>query len=241
LTTDQPPTYKKDVQVSELLTRRPTAVLAGLLAPTATCAVLARFRSSLPTTDAVLILVLIVVAVAAIGSRLGGVLAALSAGAWFDFFLTRPYESFSIDSGQAIGTTVLLLVIGLGVTELARWGQRQHFRAGEQSGYLAGLHTAAEGAANGGSPTRLTSQVIDQLTELLDLRSCHFHYGTGVGQPRLLHDGSLAWAGRAWDIDRQGLPHNEETELLVSAGGGYQGRFLMTPTSGSRPDRGSAW
>lgn len=209
---------------------------AGLIAPVATCAALAPFRGSLPNTDAALVLVLIVVAVAALGNRLGGLLGALSAGVWFDYFLTKPYESFSIDSRQAVETTVLLLVIGVGVTELAAWGRRQHYQSGQQSGYLAGLHAAAEVAATGGSPTRLTGQIVEQLTELLDLRSCHFHYGTGLGNPRLLHDGRLAWGDKPWDIDRQGLPKNEETELLVSAGGGYRGRFLMTPTGNSRPN-----
>jgi Domain of unknown function (DUF4118) len=235
LTTPQHPAYKDDVPVSTLLPRHRAAALAGLIGPAATCAAMAPFRGSLPDTDAALVLVLVVVAVAALGNRLGGLLGALSAGVWFDFFLTKPYESFSIDSGQVVGTTVLLFVIGFGVTELAAWGRRQHYQAGQQSGYLAGLHAAAEVAATGGSPTRLTSQIVEELIELLDLRSCHFHYGTGLGNPRLLHDGRLAWGKTTWDIDTQGLPQDEETELLVSAGGGFHGRFLMAPTGNSRP------
>lgn len=220
----------------ELLSGRRNAVVVGVMAPAVACAAMAPFRGSLPNTDAALVLVLIVVAVASLGNRLGGLLGALSAGVWFDFFLTKPYDSLSIDSRHAVETTLLLVVIGLGVTELAAWGRRQHYQAGQQSGYLSGLHAAAEVAANGGSPTELTGQIVDQLTELLDLRSCHFHYGTGIGSPRLLHDGRLAWGDKAWDIDRQGLPKDEETELLVSAGGGFRGRFLMTPTGNSRPN-----
>ena len=37
-----------------------------------------------------------VVAVAAAGHRAAGVLAAVSAAVWFDFFLTVPYERFTI-------------------------------------------------------------------------------------------------------------------------------------------------
>jgi K+-sensing histidine kinase KdpD len=220
----------------EPLTRRQLAVLAGLFGPSAACAALVPFRDSFPNTDAALVLVLVVVAVAALGSRIGGMLAALSAGVWFDFFLTRPYESFSINARPAIETTMLLCVIGIGVTELAAWGRRQRYRAGQRSGYLSGLHAAAEVAATGGSPSRLAGQVADQLSEMLALKSCHFHFGTGLGNPRLQHDGRLTWGARSWDVDRQGLPQDHETELLVSAGGRFHGRFLMTPTENSRPD-----
>jgi hypothetical protein len=39
-------------------------------------------------------------------------------------FLSRPHEQFSITRRNDIETTVLLLVIGLAVTELAVWGRR---------------------------------------------------------------------------------------------------------------------
>jgi K+-sensing histidine kinase KdpD len=46
-----------------------------------------------------LVMILVVVAVAANGYRLAGYLAALSVAGWFDFFLTQPYETFSITGG----------------------------------------------------------------------------------------------------------------------------------------------
>jgi hypothetical protein len=112
------PAYKDGVAGSELILRRGTALFAGLAGPAAACAAMAPFRGHLPNIDAVLVLVLIAVAVGSPGNRLGGLLGALSAEVWFGFFLTKPYESFSIDSGQAVGTTILLLLIGFGVTEL---------------------------------------------------------------------------------------------------------------------------
>jgi hypothetical protein len=42
--------------------------------------------------------------------------------------------------------------------------------------------------------------------------------------------------GTHWDVDNKGFPMNEETELLVSAGGRFWGRFLMTPAPESRPN-----
>ena len=65
------------------------AILAALAAPLLLTLVLVPFRTSFPNTDAALALILVVVAVAAIGHRVAGALAAASAAAWFDFFLTR--------------------------------------------------------------------------------------------------------------------------------------------------------
>jgi len=79
------------------LTRDRLAMLAGLEAPLALAAVLVPFRASVPNTDAALAMLLVVVAaVAANGDRLAGVLAAASTAVWFDFFLTQPYERFTI-------------------------------------------------------------------------------------------------------------------------------------------------
>jgi K+-sensing histidine kinase KdpD len=223
--------------MSHYLTRDRLAVLAGLAAPLALAAVLVPFRASFPNTDAALALLLVVVAVAANGYRLAGVLAAVSAAVWFDFFLTRPYETFDINQRNDIETTVLLLVIGVAVTELAVWGRRQYTAASRRAGYLDGISAAAQAVAAGGSPSVLTDQVTGQLTRVLSLRSCRFQYGVaGLGQPaRMHHDGSVTVARRAWDVDGEGFPAGTDTELLVESGGVFQGRFLMTPLPDARP------
>ena len=110
-------------------------MLAAFLAPLGLAAILAPWRASFPNTDAALVLILLIVAVAANGYRLAGFVSALSAAVWFDFFLTRPYERFSIFRRADIETTVLLLVIGVAVTEIAVWGRRQQ-RPGQQAGLL---------------------------------------------------------------------------------------------------------
>ncbi len=211
------------------------AVLAALVAPLLLTAILVPLRSSLPNTDAALVLMLVVVAVAAAGYRLAGALAALSAAVWFDFFLTRPYERFTITRAADIETTVLILVIGMAVTEIAVWGRRQHLAASRSAGYLEGINAAAEAVASGGSPTALIDEVSAQLTRLLSLQSCRFQYGVaGLGKPaRLRHDGMLTTADPAWDVARDGLP--ADTELLVENHGILEGRFLMTPRPGFRP------
>jgi len=219
------------------LSRDRIAVLAALVAPLALAAILVPFRASFPNTDAALAMLLVVVAVAANGYRLAGILAAVSVAVWFDFFLTQPYERFSITRRTDIETTVLLLVIGVAVTEIAVWGRRQYATASRRAGYLDGINSAARAVAAGGSASALIGQVTGQLTQLLSLRSCSFQYGiAGLGRPaRLRHDGSVTIGQRAWDADAEGLPASMDTELLVESGGVFQGRFLMTPAPGARP------
>jgi K+-sensing histidine kinase KdpD len=196
-------------------------------------AILVPFRTSFPNTDAALALMLVVVAVAASGYRLAGILAAVSAAAWFDFFLTRPYERFTITRTADLETTVLILVIGVAVTELAVWGRRQHLAAIRRAGYLEGINAAAEAVATGGSAVTLVDQVAGQLTRLLALRSCRFEYGVaGLGQPaRLRHDGQVTAGGQVWERD----DWPGDTELLVEGHGLLQGRYLMVPKPASRP------
>jgi K+-sensing histidine kinase KdpD len=158
--------------LGERLSRDHLAVAAGLLGPLALAAILVPFRAHFENTDAALVMLLMVVAVAAAGNRLAGYLAALSAAVWFDFFLTRPYQTFNITSRYDIETTVLLLIIGVAVTELAVWGRREHAAAGRRAGYLAGIGVTVEAVAAGEGPSELIEEVSGQLTRVLSLRSC---------------------------------------------------------------------
>src|SRR5579862_4506308 len=134
------------------LTRDRLAVLAGVAAPLALAAVLVPFRAGFPNTDAALAMLLVVVAVAANGDRLAGVLAAVSTAVWFDFFLTRPYERFTITRRTDIETTALILAVGIAVTEIAVRGRRQHTAAARRAGYLDGINAAARAVATGAEP-----------------------------------------------------------------------------------------
>jgi len=223
--------------MARYLNRDRIAVLAALVAPLALAAVLVPFRASFPNTDAALAMLLVVVAVAANGHRLAGILAAVSVAVWFDFFLTQPYERFAITHRTDLETTVLLLVIGVAVTEIAVWGRRQYATASRRAGYLDGINSAAQAVAAGGSASALIGQVTGQLTQLLSLRSCSFQYGVaGIGRPaRLRHDGSVTIGQRTWNVDTEGLPTVMDTELLVESGGLFQGRFLMSPALDARP------
>jgi K+-sensing histidine kinase KdpD len=105
------------------------AVPLALVVPFLVTLALVPLRDSVTNTNAALVLVLVIVAAAASGNRAAGLLAALSSAAWFDFFLTRPYQTFTITRRDDVETTILLLAVGVGVTEIELWGLRQHERA----------------------------------------------------------------------------------------------------------------
>jgi K+-sensing histidine kinase KdpD len=222
-----------------MLSRDRVAVAAGLLAPLALTAILVPFRTGFANTDAALALILVIVAVAAAGNRVAGYLAAISSAVWFDFFLTRPYERFTINRATDIETTVLVLLIGIAVTEIAVFGRREHTAASKRAGYLEGINDAARAVAAGGSTDALIDEVNASLIRLLALRGSEFQYGiAGVGRPaRIEHDGDVMIDGRAYDVVNGGLPANRGTELLVENGGRLQGRFLLRPDPAARPTR----
>jgi K+-sensing histidine kinase KdpD len=94
------------------------AIAAALVAPLAVAAALLPLRAAWSNTNVALVLVVVVVAVAALGNRVAGALAALSATAWFGFFFTRPYERFTITRAADVTTAVLLFLVGLAVSQL---------------------------------------------------------------------------------------------------------------------------
>ena len=195
--------------------------VAALLLPLATCAVLSAVRESVTNETAVLVLATWVVAAAATGDRIAGVLAALSGGAWFDFFLTRPYQTFAIDDPNDIEATILLVVISLAVTELALWGRRQQAQASRRSGYLDGVVDVAGAVAAGDTPSHTVIDVVArQIGELLAADSCRYVDGP-IHDTRIMlldHDGVLTRDGHAVDVERLGLPSNEYVAVPVRHG-----------------------
>src|SRR6266540_2386499 len=142
------------MRTSDVLMRNKSAVVAvAAVVPALACAAIAPFRIDIANTNAALVLVLIVVAAAATGIRTAGVVAALSGAAWFDFFLTQPYQRLTITDRADIETAVLLVLVGLAVTEVALWGRRQQAGASRQHGYLNGVVQTAGLVASGASPT----------------------------------------------------------------------------------------
>jgi hypothetical protein len=219
------------------VTRDRVAGLAAVAGPLAVCGVLVPARAGIANTNIALILVVVVVAVAALGHRLAGMLAAVTAAAGFDFFFTRPYERFTITRPADITTAVLLLVVGLMVSQLAARARRLQVIVITDANHMAKIHETARLAQGAVSSSTVVDQVRAHLVDLLSLRGCRFEYGSLLGHPpRLEPDGSIAWGCKHWDADKDGLP-GEEVELRVFAHGRFCGRFMLDPTPGVVPSR----
>ena len=222
----------------EVNSYRAPVLTAAVLVPLVVCAVLVPFRDSFDNANAALVLVLVIVAVASFGIRWTGVVAAVSSAVWFDFFLTVPYNRFTINDRADIETTVLLVVIGAAVTEIAIWGRRQQAHFSRQNGYLAGVLTASGTVAVGGSAEELIEHVSAELVAVLRIDACRFAEGNGRSDdPKVNHDGSVTRGSHILKVERDGLPTNAETVLEVQHGGVTRGRFLLTAAARiARPD-----
>ena len=157
--------------VVRYLNRDGIAIAGALVGPLVAAAILLPFRANWSNTNVALLLVVIVVAVAALGNRTAGALAAVSAAAWFDFFFTRPYERFAIHNSSDVTTAVLLLLVGVAVSQLAAHARRLQVVAITDAGYLAQIHEAAELTQSASSPPAVVDLVKRQLTDVLGIAS----------------------------------------------------------------------
>ncbi|MFD9868086.1 DUF4118 domain-containing protein [Streptomyces niveus] len=211
------------------------ALAAGFVVPFATALVFQPFRSSVTHTNLALVFMVVVVAVSALGNRLAGAIAALSAAAWFDFFHTAPFQSFDISRRSDIETAVLLFVAGLIVSQLAARARVLKRVALTDASHLERLHGTTRLARSGVSSDEVVRRTRRELIEVLDLSACRFEYGALLGHPpRLDPDGTVRVADWIWDLERQGWPEGE-IELRAEVRGRYQGRFMITPVPGSVP------
>ena len=217
------------------LSRDRVAVFAAVVAPLAVCAILLPWRAHISNTNVGLVLVVAVVAVSVAGNRIAGVLTAVFAALWFEFFFTQPYQRFAISKSEDVATAVLLLVVGLAVSQVAARARQLRVITITDAGYLAQIHEAARVAQTATSPNAVIEHVRKQLVDLLSLRGCRFEYGTLTGQPpRLEQDGTIVWGRRHWLSDQPGLP-DEDVELRVLHNGRFYGRFMLQPTPGELP------
>jgi hypothetical protein len=170
----------------------PLPWLVALAGPVVVALALVPLRGDIRTSNVSLVLVLVVVAAAILGGRLTGAVAALVATSSFDFFFTRPYNSFTITSRDDVETAVLLLVVGLVVGELVVRARRSDARAAESRAEVVHVRRLSELAAGGESRGRLIGIVQGELTSLLPVRECRFEHGASPHDlPQITHKGVL--------------------------------------------------
>ncbi len=210
------------------------ARLAAVVVPLVVAATVGALRDSITAATAVLVLVLVVVAFGAVGDRVSGLLAAVSSGIWFDFFLTEPYYRFAVDDPDDIEAVVLLVLVGGAVTELALWGLRQQARASRRSGYLDGvLETAEESASAAGTAAEAIRRVTDRITAVLGVDRCRYLPDTAPwhGAPILERDGSVRRGDLVLEVDKDGLPTDEEICVVVGGAADRRGHLRISAAS----------
>ena len=168
--------------VQRLLSRR-VAILGAALAPLVICGLLGLLPSALANTSAALILVLVIVAAACTGYRLAGLIAAISAGVWFDFFQTAPYLRFSINDPADIETLIMLVLVGIAINEIIQWGRGYQVRLRDRDTYLHALLAISDRPNNKG--TAWVDAVGTYLLTLLDLDACSWVEAIDDDVPRL--------------------------------------------------------
>ncbi|MGH8999181.1 MAG: DUF4118 domain-containing protein [Acidimicrobiia bacterium] len=207
-------------------------------APIAVAAALVSVRGEIDNANVALLLTVVVVAAAAIGGRVAGAVAAVSAVLSFNFFHTQPYLSLAIDSGDDVETTVLLLVVGLAVGQLARWARTASAEAKAGRDELARIRRLSDQVARGRDAADVIQEAQTQLSELLGLESAQFEappYASLEELPVLERNGGVAAAryragrdgefGLEWPAGAVSLP--------VLARGREVGRFVLHPRAGS--------
>ncbi|MBW4030732.1 MAG: DUF4118 domain-containing protein [Acidobacteria bacterium] len=201
------------------------------------------FRASFTNVGAALVLVALIEGLAIWGRRLGGYVTTALAALWFDFFLTPPYERFTISHRPDLETTISLLVVGAVVTELAARSRRHRERAGSEGAHVTMLATAASAMVGSTTLEEVLDAASQSLCELLRLRSCHFEVDvSGPPHAQILRDGSVVHVGMSWPVREIGIP-GPQTQIDCHWRGEALGRFLLTPTPGeavSREDRVAA-
>jgi hypothetical protein len=214
------------------------AAATGLLGPFLVAMALVPARGTLPNTDVALLLVAVIVLVAASGSRAAGLLATVSAAAWFDFFLTAPFERFSISRSTDLITTGLLLAVGAWVTEIAVRSRRHLIAAVTEGAYLEGIGSCVDLLARGAGAVEVVARVNRLLVPLLGVRSSRFATGRHPDPPapEIDRDGQVLWGETVWDVERHGLP-NEELQVTARRGDRVYGRFVLQPVVGTAPTR----
>lgn len=206
--------------------------VAAIVAPIALSTLFIPFRTSFTNVAAALSMVAMIEALAILGNRVTGVLATLGAALWFDFFLTAPYEHFTINRLPDLEITISIMVIGAIVTELAARSNHHRRTADQEAHFISLLADVALMAARNEEESHVVEYATQSLTQVLELRACRFD--PLVSEPplaRIQPDGQVLHVGLRWPVTEIGLP-GPQCEILCLHRGAPVGRFVLTPTPG---------
>jgi hypothetical protein len=221
--------------VSSLL---PVLVLvAAVVVPVALALALIPFRSQAPAATVALGFAVLVSLLAATGTRLSALIAAVSAALCYDMGFTQPYGSLEISHPQDIATTALLLVGGLIVGQLSARNRSHRTLAVQQREDLSHVQAIAELMAAGATPDEVVEAVADELRSLLGLRECWFDTSRPERPgPTIDRNGNVSWGRIWWGVDTLGLPGKEIT-IEVEHDVRRLGRYALVAEAGTKVRR----
>jgi hypothetical protein len=203
----------------------------SLLLPIVVGAALGLLRDAMDPSTAAMVLVLPVVAAAATGDRVAGVVAALAAAGSFDFFLTEPYYSLSIHRDSDLQLAVALVVVGLAVTEIALWGRRQQAVAQRREGYISGRTHLLDLPPDTTEQARSTA-IARAITTVLGADQCTWEPGHPRWNDAVVDaDGQVTAGGRRLPVERVGLPTDGYAAVVVRRGADVVGHFRVTAST----------
>lgn len=209
------------------------AWVVALVAPLAAAALMVPFRAHTQASNLALVMVAVVGASVVPGFRRAALLAGMSAGLWFDFFLTRPYETFSIERSGDIQTAALMTVAAVLVGTIAARRRKAGEKAERSGDEVIGLYVSAQMLSAGARAETVVETIAGQIRDLLFVAGCRYDPGyPAEDEPLIGRAGDLDWRGHNWSLLRHGWPL-VDVSLPIDSGGRHVGRFLLSgPATG---------
>ncbi len=207
--------------------RKAIATAIAGFGPLLAAALLVPIRDDLAGANAILVFVIVVVVAAAVGDWVSGLVAAVVSTLAFDFFLTTPYLSFSIDHSGDVVTALLLAVIALIVVALMVYARRSRGATDAARAEMTRLQRIAAMVAGDAESEDVILSVEAELFGLLSLRECRFEVAPYADQlPRVDHRGSVEGGRRRWINGELTLPA-DGAEIPVVGRGRIFGRVVL--------------
>jgi hypothetical protein len=220
-------------------TEEPAGRIALAIGPAvalAAAGLLKGFRDDVGVVNVALVLSCVVV-VAAIAGRSAGLATAVTAALAYNFFHTQPYYSLRISSGRDVGTVVLLVIVGVIVSEMSAGRRRAHAASLRRLHGAQALEAAAAQLAAGSHPDEIWKGIRAALIDTLGLADCRYEPGPLPSVEALPRSGSLF--AESMRLGRNGFEMPDTgTAIAVTYAGRTLGHIVLVPQghSGSARD-----
>lgn len=209
---------------------RHTAIVVGPVVGVALAIATAPIRGSGGSTN-VGVLLAVVVAAAALFSRVAGLLTGACAALAFNFFHTRPYHSLSIDSPSDVVIVALLATLGLAVSDLDRW-RRNAAALADRRPQTEQAHDATSELLAVSRPVQeIWPLVVASTMDQLWLADCRFVREPLDGLPVVSRHGAMG-SGAHGDTDGELVLPTSGAAVPVVAAGVVLGHLIVTPQPG---------